>query len=181
MISESEIQFYKSIINELNVVFDVGCQHDNIFDELKPGIEVHLFDPVKSIRLLDKIKGKNNITYNNIALGSKRTTMPFHIAYGSFLHLQDKKFTDQHETLVDVDTGLNYCKRKNIQQIDFLKIDTEGFDFEVIKGFWYMIKNIRYVQFEDWSKELTDDIIQYLSPKKIIELDGKPKNYVAVL
>ena len=181
MISEAEISFYKTIIDDLHIVFDVGCQHDNIFDELKPGIEVHLFDPIKSNQLIDKIEGKQNVTYNNCALGFTIGTLPIHAHYGSFLLREEIEDTDHAETSVPVDTLYNYCWHKNIQRIDFLKIDTEGFDLQVIKGCGDMLNRIRYIQFEHWTDELVEEIIQLLQPYKIIELDGKPKNYIAIL
>ena len=181
MISEEEILFYRSIMHDLHVVFDVGCRDDNIFDELKPGIEVHLFDPVQRSGLLQKIDGKKNITYNNIGLGDKKTTTPFHPAYGSILLRDDPKCTDHHEITINIDTIKNYCDEKNIHHIDLLKIDTEGYDFNVIKGCGDMIQNIRYIQFEDWTEELTKEIIQYLPTHKLIDLGGKPKNFVAIL
>jgi len=35
-----------------------------------------------------------------------------------------------------------------IQYVDILKIDTEGYDFNVIKGLGEHIKNIKYIYFE---------------------------------
>ncbi len=182
MISEEEIEFYKSVIDELNIVFDVGCQHDNIFDELKAGIEIHLFDPMSSDKLLSKINGKQNIRYNKYGLSSKREKVKFHPSYGSILLRQEeRKFNDHTEIEIFVDTINNYCTENNIEKIDLLKIDTEGYDFEVIKGASQLLHNIKYIQFEHWNNGLTNDIIEFLRPHKIIPLDGKPKNFIAVL
>jgi Methyltransferase FkbM domain len=38
------------------------------------------------------------------------------------------------EELVTIDTIDNYCGKKNISKIDLLKIDTEGFELNVLKG-----------------------------------------------
>lgn len=182
MISEEEIKFYYDVIDKLNVVFDVGCRDDNVFDELKPGIEIHLFDPVQRSALIQKITGKKNIHFNNIGLGDKKETTVFHPAYGSILLRDDEpKFTDHHEITINIDTIENYCKENNIHHIDLLKIDTEGYDFNVIKGCGDMIKHIRYIQFEDWTDELTKQIINYLPNHILIDLGGKPKNFVAIL
>ena len=182
MISEEEISFYRSILDELHVVFDVGCRDDNVFDELRPGIEVHLFDPVQRDGLIKKIAGKPNVHFNNIGLGNVKVTTTFHPAYGSTLLRDDEpKCTDHTEITINIDTVKNYCREKNISHIDLLKIDTEGYDFNVIKGCGDMIKNIRYIQFEDWTDELTKEIIEYLPKHKLIDLGSKPKNFVAVL
>jgi len=181
MISEEEISFYQSIIHKLNVVFDVGCRDDNVFDELKPGIEVHLFDPVQRNSLIEKISGKPKIHFNNIGLGDQKTSSVFHPAYGSILLRDDPKCTDHHEITINIDTVENYCRDKNITRIDLLKIDTEGYDLNVIKGCGDMIRNIKYIQFEDWDDEMVIATIKYLQPKELITLNSKPKNFVAIL
>lgn len=182
MISEEEIRFYKSIIHELDIVFDVGCRDDNVFDELKPGIEAHLFDPVMSKTLMDSIAGKPNIWFNNLALGSEKGTTLFHPAYGSILERRDEpKCTDHHTIEVMVSTVYDYCRANDIDHIDLLKIDAEGYDFEVIKGCGSFINRIKYLQFEHWTDEMVKQIIDYLPPHKLITLNSKPKNHVAVL
>jgi FkbM family methyltransferase len=182
MISVEEILIYKTIIDDLNVVFDVGCQHDNVFDELKPGIEIHMFDPVISARLQDKIKGKANIHYNDFALGSEFGFIPFHYSYGSFLKREDDpKLTDHSSIIVEVRTVAEYCKLKGINKIDLLKIDTEGYDFEVIVGCQNMLKRIKYIQFEHWSDEMVKKILDYLPKHELVTIHSKPINYIAIL
>ena len=39
-------------------------------------------------------------------------------------------------------------EKESINKIDILKIDTEGFEFKVIKGAKKKIKNIKYIYFE---------------------------------
>ena len=41
-----------------------------------------------------------------------------------------------------------------IEQIDFLKIDTEGFDYKVLQGAGEVIKKCRYIQYEHWNDRL---------------------------
>jgi FkbM family methyltransferase len=47
-------------------------------------------------------------------------------------------------------TGDHYCQERNIEAIDFLKIDTEGADHQVLAGFGEMLRSrsVRCVQFE---------------------------------
>jgi len=51
---------------------------------------------------------------------------------------------------VFIDTIDNYCIKKNINEIDFLKIDTEGHELEVLKGAINLLKEerIKIIQFE---------------------------------
>lgn len=50
-----------------------------------------------------------------------------------------------------VSTGDMFCADKGIETIDFLKIDVEGYEHKVLKGFEGMLKrgNIKIIQFED--------------------------------
>jgi FkbM family methyltransferase len=157
LISNVEINFYKSILSELNIVFDVGCKYDDIFFDLNNNIDVHLFDPRKT----DKIF---NSRFNNIALGKEAGVLDYHPEYSSinkrtelsgarWQHLTHEYFE------VDVDTIDNYCLNNNIKKIDLLKIDTEGWDYNVLLGAKDMLKNIKYIQFEHWhekTKMITD-------------------------
>ena len=45
-------------------------------------------------------------------------------------------------------TGSDYLIDNNIETIDFLKIDVEGHDLNVLEGFDQYLKNVRIIQFE---------------------------------
>lgn len=51
---------------------------------------------------------------------------------------------------VPIETGDAFCAARNISRIDFLKIDAEGHDFEVLKGFVQMLcrSEVDMLQFE---------------------------------
>ena len=62
----------------------------------------------------------------------------------------------------------------NIKNIDFLKIDTEGYELNVLKGFEDFLENIKIVQFEYGGTFLDNntkliDVINYLKEKGIAE------------
>lgn len=46
-----------------------------------------------------------------------------------------------------------YVREHDIQQIDFLKIDTEGYDFRVLLGGLNTIPKCRYIQYEHWNDQ----------------------------
>lgn len=43
--------------------------------------------------------------------------------------------------LIQIMTGKEFCRLNDVPHIDFLKIDTEGFDLQVLEGFEDMLKN----------------------------------------
>jgi len=62
-------------------------------------------------------------------------------------------FDDSHEEVQKVNTITleNYCDKNNIDKVDFLKIDTEGWDYFVLKGFPFaeITPRIILAEFED--------------------------------
>jgi len=184
MIFEAEINFYKKILIQPGTIFDVGCRDDNIFYEISPKSDIHLFDPGINLKIQDKIKGLENVHFNNIGLGNFEGTTDLHICYGSILLRNIERFKGMHKSVpVKVSTIKKYCEDNAIKNIHFLKIDTEGYDFEVMLGAGDMINNIEYIEFEVFpyyaNKKMLPDIADYLKGWNIYYLGGKPMNLVA--
>jgi FkbM family methyltransferase len=181
MISTDEIKFYKEVIPECHIIFDVGCRNDLIFCEINPYAEVHLFDPMPNSKL------KDDVRFNNFALGSKEEEVEFHYHYGSILYRpEEPKFNDLHDTItIQVKRLDDYCKLNRLKRIDYLKIDTEGYDFEVMLGCGDFIDNIARIQFEVFdyyaNGKTYEDIEKYLTDKgfKLKPIGGKPLNMLA--
>lgn len=73
----------------------------------------------------------------------------------SHASLSESIFSEVHKVkntqrMVKVDTIDMYCLNNNIEAIDFLKIDVEGFELNVLRGSKNMLaeKNVRLIQFE---------------------------------
>lgn len=165
--TNGELWFINAIQNEIDVIFDVGCRHDSLF--LNYPKEVHYFDPNKEF--LEKIKQIQNSNkksfFNGFGLGDQKTTLKYFKSFQSFIDRRETCWVDNDTMIFDVDKGINYLTEKEINQIDFLKIDTEGFEFAVIKGFEEKLKDIKIIQFE-YGKTYIDsgiklmDVINYL-------------------
>ena len=75
----------------------------------------------------------------------------------------------------------NYMKIKNISKIDFLKIDTEGYEYEIVKAL-NNLKNIKLILFEHHYDDMIkkgykfSDINSFL--KKIISNKYLKKNAI---
>ena len=125
-------------------IFDVGAnigQSVVYYKRLFPSAEIHCFEPLPTA--FEKLKVNthrySNVLFNNYALGKeKRERILYENSasdMSSFMKLGGKgwgKIVDTHE--VNVDTLDNYCEQKNISYIDLLKIDTQGFDYNVLLG-----------------------------------------------
>jgi hypothetical protein len=113
---------------------------------------------------------------NAVGLGDKREAV--HVAY--FPDHRDNTLilppaqalpADARQLSCEVDTGDNYCHKNAIAHIDFCKIDVEGHEYFVLKGFNKMLsrREIDIIQFEhvcasNWRRlHCLEDIFDLLS------------------
>jgi FkbM family methyltransferase len=144
------------------IIFDVGA---NIGDwstkarELFPGAKIHAFELSKKTyeTLSEKVKFEE-VILNNFGLSDQIDETVQYKDYGKDSGLNtlviDANFHDHylHHEIVEskVTTGDDYCLRNDIQYIDFLKIDVEGAESQVLNGFNGMLEKqgVRFIQFE---------------------------------
>lgn len=146
-------------VNDLhkNIIFDVGANKGQFLELAMSNLDhkkckFHIFEPGKSTFniLTDKFNGKQNIIFNNCALGSKKGTGTLYYneqssGLASLTKRDLQHFSiqfDESET-VNVETLDNYCKERNIERINLLKIDVEGHELDVLKGALNMLNNDR--------------------------------------
>ena len=139
-------------------IFDVGANEGRWIDSVneffkKPNI--HAFEPSeKEFQILkEKYSEERNIVLNNFALGEMEDEQYFNINYkgglNSFYDVNqntnwfrrqqnNKKVFDENFTLkkqkVSINTIDNYLISKNIEFIDIVKIDTQGYEPKVLEG-----------------------------------------------
>src|SRR6476469_1959610 len=149
------------------VVFDVGANvgswTEEVFNQF-PKTEIHLFEPVPKIykSLLQNLAEgicKSQIIANNYALGKQEESKQFAYYQESpewstfYRRVQAEKEYDikQPQILNVLTTTIdNYCQRQEISHINFLKIDVEGGELDVIEGAINLLRKgkIDYIQFE---------------------------------
>ena len=164
-----EAQFFNKISKQIQLIFDVGCRTDTEF--LNFNGEVHYFDPVKNfIDTLSKQKNSNSLSvFNDCGLGDVKTESYYYPKYQSFYdRTKSCGVSDENNKIfLKIIRGDEYVKDKGINHIDFLKIDTEGYEFKVLKGFGEFLKSVGIIQFEyggtyiDTNVKLVD-VINYL-------------------
>lgn len=167
--TNGEYELFNRIKNNINVIFDVGCRTDSEMIEFD-GI-CHYFDPRKDfIDKLSSLNTKNKKSYfNAFGLGEKENSLWYYPRYQSFLNrtVSCKISDEKNKILLKIKTAKEYIKKHNIKSIDFLKIDTEGFEFSVLKGFEDYLKIVKIIQFEYGGTYLDNgikliDVINYL-------------------
>jgi FkbM family methyltransferase len=155
-ISETEQKQMESF-KENNTIFDVGCSI-GCWSECAltycNKLDIHLFDP------LGTLKNRGIGKFNPIALSNFKIQQPFwmykeHMALSSFYRISERFENDvlkikPVQIAIDCDTIDNYCVDNSVKKIDYLKIDVEGSEFDVLKGAIASLQNkiIRKIQIE---------------------------------
>jgi FkbM family methyltransferase len=141
------------------VIFDVGAnrgQSTEIYRMLFERCTVHAFEPQRAVfeQLQQRLGGLDRVTVNHAALGQTVGTAVLHRATdtgsASLLSLNEKSWWGQALQLqlsgteaVTVDTIDHYCAERNIAEIDFLKLDVQGFEPECLRGAYAMLTERR--------------------------------------
>jgi FkbM family methyltransferase len=145
------------LLSKDDIVFDVGTNIGTVANWLaKRTKHVHGFEPhPDNLRMtMDQIalRQTDNITLSQTALGSEPGTLQLHVkSFHGHHSLGNTSTSPTVEKIdVEVDTVDRYCSSNGIDRIDFLKIDVEGFEEDVLKGAATMLANqcIGFVLFE---------------------------------
>jgi FkbM family methyltransferase len=130
----------------MTVAFDVGANTGQTTEGILghyPDARIYAFEPVSATFAVfnERVRGHRNVIPNRLALGSQCTTGTV-TATGTSVRnsLTTRAGTAQAPIeSVELLTGDVYCERHQIEHITYLKVDTEGSDLEVVKGFHRMI------------------------------------------
>lgn len=148
--TNGECKFFLDIKDHISVIFDVGCRSDSEF--LVFTGEVHYFDPVTSfIDALKQTPNSNRVAlFNNFGLGEANKQLFYYPRYQSFYdRVNSCAVSDEtNKVLLNIQTGKDYLEANQIQQVDFLKIDTEGYELNVLQGFDDLLDRVKIIQFE---------------------------------
>jgi len=177
----SEITFCKKYLlkdPDIQTIFDIGSRQDSIYHKLNLAWKVYLFDPVDCSNAYKKYM---NAKFFNVAMGNELKEEKFFPSGASFIN----RFGSKESITVTMFRIKDFCFINKIDSIDFLKIDTESWDFEVMKGCDELILAPKYIQFEaDWKKYGYDNTMQdimdykYFKKKFFYNIGGKPRNFV---
>lgn len=141
-------------------VFDVGANEGNWAAaalRLLPGAEVHCFEIVPEVAnkiptTLGPLAARGHINAIGLHSDSGRVGLTKYSRQTTRTNLVGYSIPNETATSSEaaVTTGDAYCLSAGIDRINFLKIDVEGTEFEVLRGFQRMLRERRVdiVQFE---------------------------------
>lgn len=169
--------------NKNNLFLDIGANTGtSTLGFIKMGIlnKICLFEPNYYLfdRFLKKIKNKySNVLIYNLALGSTNKKLTFYMPYidNKLIHYFssfDKKYVKNSCLNTFPDKKINIKKKIiNVKKfddvginskVDFIKIDTEGHDLEVIKGMKKTIKKNKPIFLVEYNKNIHKKILNIL-------------------
>ena len=150
--NDKELEVFSNL-KDVKVVFDIGARDDVEYIKLKPRAEYHLFEPNTEFfdKLKEKVGNKKNVYLNHFGLGDHN---------GDVVYYQNQQSFEgsEHPELVGASAVYpmrrldDYIEENNIQSIDFLKIDTEGWDYGIIACSPKAVEISRNIQYEYWDK-----------------------------
>jgi len=154
MLNKEEIEFYNKIKNNCKIIFDVGCRDDIEYIENSKNKIFHLFEPnpIFYIKCQEKITQITNIIYlRNFGLGGGNNIgeTDYYLDSQSFFKRHVHYISKSNPVKLPVIKFSDYLKKYKIEKIDFLKIDTEGCEPDILLDDIQFIKNnVKYIQFE---------------------------------
>ena len=165
--------FLKENKEKIQTLIDVGAHHGESIRFFKKNFlidKIYAFEPsVDNFKILkEKVKDLENIKLFNIAVGNKKGLISFTNHYDSesstivninrksnyfkkknfFLDFFNVNKNRIKNTQVKIDSLKNLINIDEFEVIDLIKIDTEGYDFNVIKGLGKLITKVRFIYFE---------------------------------
>jgi FkbM family methyltransferase len=165
-------------LDRINLFLDVGAHHGETIDLFSKNFSIKkLISFEASPKSFKKLFSRKdffkkrykctNIILENVALGSENKKVKIkEFVESSSSTIQDidqnskyykKKFRFLNfigtkkvfeETEIDITKFKDYLEIKKINNIDFLKIDTEGYEYEIIKGMEKKLKDVKLLYFE---------------------------------
>ena len=151
--------------NSTPIFFDIGANNGNyslLMNKAFQNAKIYAFEPLKVSykTLTERTNHINNINCFNIGFGSKREKIEIYTnpnisslssIYGEvFENIHDHLNQEVHKEFIEIQRLDDFCINNKIDRIHFLKIDTEGHEYEIFKGCKEFIDNkmIDIIQFE---------------------------------
>lgn len=159
--TEEEEFFFNSIKDMINVIFDVGIGEDSIYTEFTG--EVHYFEPDSHYFDNFKIQPNKNSKsfFNEFGLSNKNEHLTYYPRTGSFIDrnptLKWRGIYDGQKVL-PLKKASEYIDTNNISTVDFLKLDVEGYEYNILLGFEDHLHKVKIIQFEYGSANIDANV-----------------------
>jgi FkbM family methyltransferase len=189
----------KNKIRKFDIIFDVGAHHGEsikFFNKYFNVKKIYSFEPspinfANLKRNIQKKNFKSFIILENLGLGLKSEKRQLNqtiesssstfneINYNSKYYNKKKNllnFFSNKRYVSKIDTTMsslkNYITINKINKIDLLKIDTEGFEFDVLSGLQDEIKKVKFIFFEHHYDDMYKKEYTYSDISKLLKYNN---------
>jgi FkbM family methyltransferase len=149
--TNGEYAFFNQNKHLFKTVFFVGAAHDEDYiNSTSSDVQFYLFEPNQERykELIITLGHKPNVTIECFGLSDKNEEVDYYADTLSCV----KRTHDIQSKSVPVKIPLrrldDYCFEKKIENIDYMKIDTEGFETPILVGGSDIVKNTTFILFE---------------------------------
>jgi FkbM family methyltransferase len=158
--SNGELTLLKKISKlHPSIIIDGGAnvgKFSLLASQLNPECRIYAFEPVKNtfIALKENVKSNQNIIPINNGLYKEECAKEINLfdsnTHSSLYDIEGLSYKPNEKTMVKLIRGDDFLLQNKINQVDFLKLDIEGAEYDAINGFSESFKNgkIKAIQFE---------------------------------
>lgn len=163
----------KNLLPKNPVILEIGASigiETLVFRALFPNAIIHSFEPAPGNfrALINRTKGKN-IHCHNIGLGKNGKANLMISSGGNYqdsssFKKPSERFVKDHSHIkhseiveVDVQRPEDWCNQNHIKKIDFLWIDVEGSEKDVLENFGEILKSVKVIHIEVLKDEHFED------------------------
>ena len=156
--AHGETWIQSKFADQFNTIFDVGCnigEWTNMARQYQPRADIHMFEIIPDTyrKMLSNIQIDDKIVPNGFGLSDHAGSVPmkYKTSYDALsTSVLDLRLDDSELRTGLAMTGDQYVESRQIEQIDYLKIDTEGAEGKVFKGFENTLSQgkVKVIQFE---------------------------------
>ena len=177
--SELEIDLYKDIIKTNDIIIEVGSHigsHTVPLSKIAKEGYLYAFEPqLLLFNLLNNNIKENNISNTEIyleAVSSKEETVKLNQVDYKKLYKNNNEFNSggiDFKALISNNSGyeINVItldnKFKHLKKLDFIKIDAEGNEFEILKGSKDLISSLHPIIYFEFDPKKGIDTVQILN------------------
>lgn len=191
-------EFIATFLPSNPIIVEAGAYDGNdtlLMAKLWPDSQIHAFEPIPDIYLrlynnVKKNKKRSQITCHPYALGNSTGKAKMFVSYvsaeqfasSSLLapkeHLKAYPYVSFPKTLeVQVFTLDEWARQNNISHVDFLWLDMQGSELDMLKASTEILPTVRVIYTEVSHKEMYKGIALYEQVKEWLETRG----FVAIL
>ena len=184
---------YKIKIQKANaIILDVGANRGQSIERFTKVINdpvIHAFEPnIEEYNyLIKKFKSNKNIYLNNLGVSEKSEIIELNVTVNSgnssfykinknteWIKIRSKQFNTNQDNFVkniqkaDCETLDQYCSKNKIEEINLLKIDTQGYEDKVLSGASNLIKNknIEFIELEIMLDDVYEKTMSFYEVEK---------------